>query len=75
MCLGLGNGCVPKKENKTSLLKQKTNFDKLKDLSAWEFAGKWTILLKVIATSVLLVNCNLMSRDAIRVAFCLMANH
>ncbi len=40
MCSGLKNGCVQKKENKTSLLKQKTNFDKLKDLDAWDFAGK-----------------------------------
>lgn len=40
MCLGLGNGYVKPKEEKVSLLKRKTNFDNLKDLSAWDFAGK-----------------------------------
>lgn len=38
MCLGLAQGCVPKE--KVSLLKRKTNFDNLKDLNAWDFAGK-----------------------------------
>lgn len=42
MCLGLGNGYAPKKEKKTSLLKRKTNFDNLKNMSALDFAEKLT---------------------------------
>lgn len=41
MCLGMAGGYIePKEEKKTTLLKRKTNFDKLKDLSVWDFAGK-----------------------------------
>lgn len=40
MCLGIAGGYVEPKEEKVSLLKRKTNFDNLKDLSAWDFAGK-----------------------------------
>ncbi len=39
MCLGLGNGCVPKEEKKTmSLLNQKTNNDIINDMSIEEKA-------------------------------------
>lgn len=38
MCLGLGNGCVPKKENRTSLLKPYTQFDKIKAMDIDEMA-------------------------------------
>lgn len=38
MCTGLANGY--REPKKMSLLKQKTNFDKLKNLSSWDFAGK-----------------------------------
>lgn len=36
----LCNACRNKSKEPVSLLKRKTNFDKLKDLSAWDFAGK-----------------------------------
>lgn len=32
--------CSKSSKEKVSLLKRKTNFDNLKDLSAWDFAGK-----------------------------------
>lgn len=38
MCLGLGNGCVPKEEKKTSLLKPYTNFENIKDMNIDEMA-------------------------------------
>lgn len=41
MCIGLASGYIePKEEKKMTLLKRKTNFDNLKELSAWDFAGK-----------------------------------
>ncbi len=39
-CDSLCNACRNKSKETVSLLKRKTNFDKLKDLSAWDFAGK-----------------------------------
>lgn len=43
MCIGLANGgYIPPREEKetVSLLKRKTVLDRLRDLSAWDFAGK-----------------------------------
>lgn len=40
MCMGMMNYREPKKEKTVSLLKRKTNFETLKALSAWDFAGK-----------------------------------
>lgn len=40
MCVGLAMGVVEASEKKMSLLKQHTNFDKIKDMSSWAFAGK-----------------------------------
>lgn len=41
MCAGLANGgYIDSKKETVSLLKRKTNFDNLKELSAWDFAGK-----------------------------------
>lgn len=43
MCMGMASGYIePKEEKKTSLLKRKTNFDNLKDMSALDFAEKLT---------------------------------
>lgn len=43
MCIGIASGYIePKEEKKTSLLKRKTNFDNLKDMSALDFAEKLT---------------------------------
>lgn len=40
MCLGLGNGYVPKEEKKTvSLLKRKTNNDRINEMSIEEKAA------------------------------------
>ena len=44
MCLGLGNGCVPKEEKKTSLLKPYTNFENLKAMNINELAEKLVIV-------------------------------
>lgn len=41
MCSGLKNGCVPKKENRTSLLKPFTQFDKIKAMSIDEMARSY----------------------------------
>ncbi len=42
MCLGLGNGCVPKEEKKAvSLLKPYTNFDRIKDMNLDEIAERF----------------------------------
>lgn len=40
MCLGKAMGVVETHEKGMSLLKQKTNFDNLKNMSSWDFAGK-----------------------------------
>lgn len=38
MCLGLGNGYIEPKEEKVSLLKPYTKFDRIKDMSLNEMA-------------------------------------
>ncbi|MGN0535714.1 MAG: hypothetical protein ACI4IR_06925 [Eubacterium sp.] len=40
MCVGKAMGVVETPEKKMSLLKKHTNFDKIKDMSSWAFAGK-----------------------------------
>lgn len=44
MCLGLGNGCVPNEEKKTSLLKPYTNFENIKDMDIDKMAESLAIV-------------------------------
>ena len=43
MCLNLENGLVPKEKKKISLLKNYTNFDKIKDMNFDEMAEQFAI--------------------------------